>query len=56
MYTKKYKQVLFCILDRSQLPTLKAIVREIDANAFVILTDVREVVGEGFKNYEHDME
>lgn len=56
MYTKKDKQVLFCILDRSQLPALKAIVREIDANAFVILTDVREVVGEGFKNYEHDME
>lgn len=56
MYTKNDKSMLFCILDRSQIPRLKEIVKEIDANAFVILTDVREVLGEGFKNYQQETE
>lgn len=56
MYTKKDKEVLFCVLDRSQIPRLKEIVKEIDESAFVILTDAREVLGEGFQNYEHEME
>jgi len=52
MYTKKDKQVLFCIIQSRQLPALKALVRSIDPNAFLILTDVTEVLGEGFKTYE----
>jgi uncharacterized membrane-anchored protein YitT (DUF2179 family) len=27
-------------------------VMEIDGNSFMILTDIREVLGEGFKTYE----
>lgn len=52
MYTGSDKEVLLCILHRGQLPTLKEIVREVDSKAFVILTDVREVFGEGFKTYD----
>jgi uncharacterized membrane-anchored protein YitT (DUF2179 family) len=52
MYTGKDKVVLMCILKRTEIPIIKAIVKEIDSNAFVILTDVREVLGEGFKSYE----
>lgn len=52
MYTGTDKNVLYCILQRGQLPELKEIVKETDRSAFVILTDVREVLGEGFKTYE----
>ncbi len=52
MYTGNDKNVLLCILQRGQLSTLKEIVESVDKKAFIILTDVREVLGEGFKNYE----
>ncbi len=52
MYTHDDKQVLFCVLNRVQLPILKSMVKEIDPGAFVILMDIREVLGEGFKGYE----
>lgn len=52
MYTGKDKRVLYCILQRGQLPLLKALVKKIDPSAFIILGDVTEVLGEGFKTYE----
>lgn len=52
MYTGNDKQVLLCVVHRSQLPQLKEIVKSIDKNAFIILSDIREVLGEGFQDYE----
>lgn len=52
MYTKQDKQVLYCIIQSRQLPALKSMVKGIDPAAFVILSDVTEVLGEGFKTYE----
>lgn len=52
MYTGAGKNVLLCILHRGQLQILKDITKKIDDRAFVILTDVREVLGEGFKTYD----
>ena len=52
MYTGKEKRVLYCILQRGQLPILKTLVRKIDPTAFIILSDVTEVLGEGFKTYD----
>lgn len=49
MYTRTDKQVLLCVVDRGQMPMLKQIVKEIDERAFIILTDIREVLGEGFQ-------
>ena len=37
-----------CIIDRLQTVKLKEIINQIDPNAFVIVADVREVMGEGF--------
>lgn len=51
MYTKKDKEVLLCVVHRSQLPQLKEIVKSIDEKSFVVLADIREVLGEGFKMY-----
>ncbi|MDP4093060.1 MAG: YitT family protein [Bacillota bacterium] len=52
MYTGQNKKVLLCIIQRGQLPALKEITKNIDEKAFVILTDIREVLGEGFKTYD----
>jgi len=52
MYTRRERDVLFCVVQRRQLPQLKEIVKHIDRKAFVILTEVREVVGEGFQTYD----
>jgi len=51
MYTNRERHVLFCVINRIQLTDLKKLVMEVDEKAFVILMDVREVVGEGFQNY-----
>lgn len=40
--------VLLCILRRRDLPHLKSQVAFLDPNAFIFVTDVREVLGEGF--------
>ncbi|MCL2571190.1 MAG: YitT family protein [Defluviitaleaceae bacterium] len=49
MYTKQDKNVLICVVNTKELITLKRLVSEVDTTAFVIVADVREVLGEGFK-------
>ncbi|MCL2378477.1 MAG: YitT family protein [Defluviitaleaceae bacterium] len=49
MYTKHDKNVLICVVSTKELIKLKQLVSDIDENAFVIVADVREVLGEGFK-------
>lgn len=48
MYTKKEKDILYCIVKRSQVVYVKNIVLDIDPKAFITIGDVREVVGKGF--------
>lgn len=48
MYSRKDKTVLLCVVRREEIPVVKEIVRECDERAFVLLIDVREVLGEGF--------
>lgn len=51
-YTHNKKELLLCVVSKREIVKLKEIVRDIDKNAFVIVADVREVVGEGFVEYE----
>lgn len=51
MYTDKDKKVLVCVVSKKQIVQLKELIAEIDSNAFVIVSDVREVFGEGFIEY-----
>ncbi len=51
MYTGAHKKVLLCVLHRGQLAQLKEIAAMEDEKAFIILADIREVLGEGFKTY-----
>lgn len=48
VYSGKDKNVLLCVVARTQIQQLKEIVQDIDKNAFMILADVKEVLGEGF--------
>ncbi len=49
MYTNIDKLVLICALGRRDVANVKNIIMNIDKNAFVILTNSREVLGYGFK-------
>ncbi len=51
MYTGAEREVLVSVVHRSEVTRLKDIVYEADPRAFVILADVHEVLGEGFKKY-----
>ena len=51
MYTQDYKCVLYCVVSRKEIVQLKEIVNDVDPDAFVIVSDVREALGEGFMEY-----
>jgi uncharacterized membrane-anchored protein YitT (DUF2179 family) len=52
MYTGAQKEVLLCVLPRNQILALKTLVKNIDPNAFMIVVDSREVLGEGFEGID----
>ena len=49
IYTEENKLVLMCAIGRRELAELKSSIKEIDPNAFLIITNSREVLGTGFK-------
>lgn len=49
LYSGTEREVIFCVVSRNELDRLKTIVRTVDPSAFLIITDVHEAVGEGFK-------
>ena len=51
MYSGNRKDVLFCVVSRKEIAPLKELVVGHDAQAFVIVSDAREVLGEGFIEY-----
>lgn len=48
-YTGANRPVLYCVITRAEVSTLKAIVNEIDPRAFLVIGVAHEVLGEGFK-------
>ena len=48
MYSGQDKLLLYCVVGRKEIVALKELVDHIDPAAFVIVSDVREVHGEGF--------
>ncbi|WP_152394540.1 YitT family protein [Paenibacillus guangzhouensis] len=47
-YTKTPKEVLYIVISKQEVSTLKKIVRATDKDAFITIHDVRDVFGEGF--------
>jgi len=48
-YTRKERNILFTVVTRKEVATLRQLVKEIDPNSFVIIANVHEVLGEGFR-------
>lgn len=49
-YSGLDKQILLCVVKRQQIIEIRRIVKSIDTTAFVIVSDTRDVFGEGFNN------
>ena len=49
MYTGKEKLVLMCAAYRNDVAKIKMIARKIDPRSFIVITNSREVVGQGFE-------
>ena len=49
-YSKEERPVIMCVITKKQTPFFRSLVKKIDEDAFVILTDVFEVLGKGFRS------
>ncbi len=49
MYTGEEREVLLCVIRRHEANQVKKMILEIDDTAFMMLSDVNEVLGRGFK-------
>ena len=49
MYTRKERTVLYVVISRSEVSRLKAIIHEVDPDAFVVIGQANEALGEGFR-------
>lgn len=52
MYSGEEKQILMCVVSRREAVSMVKYIKEADARAFVIISDAREVMGEGFESGE----
>ena len=49
MYTNKSKMLLLCAVSRNEVAKVQQIIKQEDENAFLIISNAREVFGKGFK-------
>jgi len=49
MYKQEEKNVLMCVVSRGEVREIMQIINNIDKNAFIVITNAREVFGKGFK-------
>ncbi len=47
-FTKADRQILYCVIGRNEIMRLKNIITSVDEHAFVSVSDVHDVMGEGF--------
>ena len=50
-YSGKEKKVIFCVMRKTLAPRAEQIVKEEDADAFMIVSSATEIFGEGYKSY-----
>ena len=48
-FSGRQQEVVYCVVGRHEIRRLKTIIRSIDPLAFIVITDVHDVLGEGFK-------
>ena len=50
-YSGNEKRVIMCAMKKTVFPRAEEIVREEDANSFMIVTSATEIFGDGYKSY-----
>lgn len=48
-FSGKNKEIVYCVVQRAEIRHLKSIVRKVDPRAFIVISEVHDVLGEGFK-------
>jgi uncharacterized membrane-anchored protein YitT (DUF2179 family) len=51
-YTGAARSVLYCVVSRSEVQQIKMIVHEQDPNAFLVIGQAHEALGEGFQSFK----
>ncbi len=49
-YTGDEQKIIFCVVSRRQISVIRDLVKDIDPEAFVVMSDVHDVMGYGFKS------
>ena len=49
-YSRTKKHIIMCVVKRTQIPDMRRMVRAIDEHAFFIVSDAKNVFGNGFEN------
>ncbi|WP_239614202.1 YitT family protein [Cohnella mopanensis] len=49
-YSGENKTVVYCVVSRFEIRKLKSLVRQHDRRAFIVINDVHDVLGEGFRD------
>jgi len=48
-YSMEEKRVVYCVVSRQEMRRIKEITRQVDPTAFIVVGEVHDVLGEGFK-------
>lgn len=49
-YSRSRKQVIMCVIKRTQIAELRRLIKRVDEHAFFVVTDAKNVFGNGFEN------
>lgn len=53
MYTGNNRTMLYCVVTSREIPVIKDVIYNVDASAFVTVSDANEVMGEGFQENKY---
>lgn len=56
MYSGEHKDMIYTVLPKSQISTLKEVVHQVDPKAFMTLLPAYEILGEGFRSLGKEVE
>ncbi len=49
-YSEKNRKVIMCAIKKQMLPKVEDMIKEVDLNAFIIVTSANEIVGQGYRS------
>lgn len=55
-YSHREREMLLCVIHKSQLVKARRIINQVDPDAFAYVENVKEVLGKGFANKENELE